>query len=45
VRRRRGVASVAAALLFAAPARGADLDALERALREACRERARLVEM
>jgi len=44
VRRRRGVASVAAALLFAAPARGADLDALERALREACRERARLVE-
>jgi hypothetical protein len=44
VRRRPGVASVAAALLFAAPARGADLDALERAVREACSERARLVE-
>jgi hypothetical protein len=40
----RAVLSVAAALLFAAPARGADLDALERAVREACSERARLVE-
>jgi len=44
VRRRCFVAGVAAALLLAAPARGADLDALERALREAWRERGRLVE-
>jgi hypothetical protein len=38
------VASAAAALLFAAPARGADFDALERAVREAWGERARLVD-
>jgi chromosome segregation ATPase len=38
------VAGVVAALQLAAPAHGADLDALERALREAWRERGRLVE-
>lgn len=40
----RGVAIVAGILLLAVPARGADLDSLERSLREAYGERARLVE-
>lgn len=40
----RGVAILAAALLVGTPVRGADLDALERAVRDACSERARLVE-
>jgi len=44
VARTGGLATIAAALLVAMPAPGADLDALERPLREAWAQRARLVE-